>query len=268
MALISFTVDVDRDVNQAVQGSPDAVCPGGCTRFSSSYEGLKIFIEVLNELGIKGTFFMEGKTAEVISADCDLRDLMKIHEIGCHGYNHEDLTGKDSGVILTNEEIKAAVERGINAVKEVFKKDPRGFRAPYLHYDDRIQAIISNLGFKYSSSTVKVDDECVCSENKILEIPVLKTRDSGGRWMQSYLWPLHEGKRSLADYKYLLLKEVPLLVLGDHSWHMVENYSGMFSKEKIKQNTEELRDILSYALDREFEFVTLEEYAERFSSSR
>lgn len=268
MALISFTVDVDRDVNQATQGSPDAVCPDGCTRFSSSSEGLKIFIDVLNELGIKGTFFMEGRTAEVISADCDLRDLMRNHEIACHGYNHEDLTGKDSGVILTNEEIKEAVEKGIRAVREVFKKDPRGFRAPYLHYDDRIRLIISNLGFKYSSSTVKADDECICVKDKILEIPILKTRDSGGRWMQSYLWPLHEGKRSPTDYKYLMSKDVPLLVFGDHSWHVVENYSGMFSKEKVKQNKEELRDILSYALDKDFKFVTLEEYAEEFSSDR
>lgn len=86
--------------------------------------------------------------------------------------------------------------------------------------------------------------------------------------MQSYLWPLHEGKRSPTDYKYLMSKDVPLLVFGDHSWHVVENYSGMFSKEKVKQNKEELRDILSYALDKDFKFVTLEEYAEEFSSDR
>ena len=265
MALISFTVDVDRDVNQVLPGSSAAVCAGGEPRFTSSAAGLRLFLEVLNELGIKGTFFLEGKTAEVINTSEDLAALLKGHECSCHGYHHEDLTGQDSGVILSKEEISAALQKGIDAVEKICGYRPQGFRAPYLHYDQRVQAVAASLGFKYSSSTVKIDEECRCTTAPLLEIPLLKTKDAQGRWMQSYLWPLHEGKRPLADYQYLLKKEVDLLVLGDHSWHLQENYSGIFTKEKIKQNKEELRSLLANALDRQGEFITLAEYAAHFS---
>lgn len=265
MPSVSFTVDVDRDVNAALQGSHEAVCSKGDVRFTSSYKGLLIFVDVLNELGIKGTFFIEGKTAEVFGELCDIKSLMKGHEIGCHGYNHEDLTGTDSKKLMTDEEMEKIIVKGKDAVENVFGIITKGFRAPYLHYDERVESIISKTGFTYSSSTVKSDEECHATvHNNLVEIPVLRTKDRNSKWMQSYLWPLHEGKRSSDDYKYMISKDPELLVFGDHSWHMVENYSQNFSEDRIKQNKEELKDILSYALDKH-EFITLAECAKQFS---
>ena len=92
-----FTVDADRDVNIPIPGSVAAgsIDRGSGTgpRFSSSERGMRILAELLDGLGVRGTFFMEGRTAEV--TDCS---FLAGHCIGLHGYDHEDLTGAQTGV--------------------------------------------------------------------------------------------------------------------------------------------------------------------------
>jgi len=59
---VAFTVDVDRDVNLACQGDVCSISKGGgAPRFGSSARGLELVLQVLEEMGVKGTFFWEGR---------------------------------------------------------------------------------------------------------------------------------------------------------------------------------------------------------------
>ena len=65
-----FTVDLDRDVNFPMEGCREArsLDRGGGTfpRFSSAERGLRILMDILDEIGMKATFFVEGRTSETI----------------------------------------------------------------------------------------------------------------------------------------------------------------------------------------------------------
>ena len=67
-----FTVDADRDVNIPIPGSVAAgsIDRGSGTgpRFSSSERGMSVLVDLLDDIGVRGTFFLEGRTAEM--ADC------------------------------------------------------------------------------------------------------------------------------------------------------------------------------------------------------
>jgi len=97
MTFAAFTIDVDRDVNLPLPGKMEASSMeregGARPRFTSSRRGLELLVDLLGEWGIRGTFFIEARTAKEVAKDLDLSDLVKGHEVGCHGFEHEDLTG-------------------------------------------------------------------------------------------------------------------------------------------------------------------------------
>ena len=112
MRAVAFTVDVDRDVNLACQGEICSISNGGKhPRFDSSARGLQMITGLLEEMGVRGTFFWEGRTAEVLSERMDVRDLMRHQEVALHGYDHEDFTGKETGIVLDRESTGAILTR-------------------------------------------------------------------------------------------------------------------------------------------------------------
>jgi len=272
MRFAAFTVDVDRDVNQPRKGEIKAVsCEVGgdpSARFGSSARGLALIVEALNELGIRGTFFMEAETAERIALDVDIRNLMCGHEIAGHGYGHEDLTGESNEVPLGPEEIGQVIDACTSSLEKLFGKRPAGFRAPYLHTSEMVADALKERGYLYDSSVIRsIEDGGIAPSrhpNGLWEVPLAQGVDGRGKKLQSYLWPLHEGKRPPADYKVLFSQfREGLLVLGDHSWHMVERLGGPVDEEGVRGNVAELKALLGGALDRGIEFTTLKDYIDR-----
>jgi len=112
--------------------------------FNNIRDSLPSIIKVLNEEGIKSTFFVTGKVLEKFGDD--LLDLLKGHEIASHGYNHRRLDKLD----------KINVENEIRKSKIVFSEhglEPMGFRAPKLCVNKKVLDAVSNH-YKYSSSIV------------------------------------------------------------------------------------------------------------------
>lgn len=89
---LCFTVDVDRDVNIPIKGMNKAGSmdrgSGKTPRYDSSAEGLRILTELLDEMGVKATYFAEGRTLMNIGAQA-----LFGREVGIHGLDHEDMTG-------------------------------------------------------------------------------------------------------------------------------------------------------------------------------
>lgn len=271
MRFAAFTVDVDRDVNLPQKGEVNAVSRevGGdaSARFISSARGLRLIVETLNELGIKGTFFMEGETAERIALDVDLKELMAGHEVAGHGYGHEDLTGESSEVPLGPDEIGNVIDACTSSLEKLFGRRPVGFRAPYLHTGSVVVDVLKERGYLYDSSVIRLLEvgriEPSRHPNGLWEVPLAQGVDDRGKKLQSYLWPLHEGKRPLADYELLFSQfKEGLLVLGDHSWHMVERLDGPVPADGVRKNVAELEAFLQAALERGIGFTTVEAYVQ------
>ena len=273
MRRAAITVDVDRDVNQACKGKMAAVSSpvhgSDRTRFSSSRKGLELIVGTLNDLGVRGTFFLEATTALEIDKVADLGELLEGHEIACHAYDHEDLTGTDTGVGMDREDIDDILERSVGVLDELYGEGRRGFRAPYLHSSDDVMDSLKDHGFLYDSSVVEeVRDGSIgpyVSRNGLTEVPIASSRDERGRKIVGYLWPLHEGKRPITDYLRMVdgFKD-GLLVLSTHSWHPVENFCvGQQCEVDVQKGMEDLRELLNHSLDSGVEFVTLAEHVGR-----
>ena len=270
MRAVAFTVDVDRDVNLACQGELCSISNGGkLPRFSSSAKGLALMAGLLEEMGIKGTFFWEGRTAEVLSESMDLKGLMKKHEVALHGYDHEDFAGKETGLPLDRQSTRAVLDKGTGVLDRVFGKEERGFRAPYQRVTDVLLDELHALNFPYDSSeTAELSDGQVRpyrNKNGLPEVPVCWSRDGRGKRIVSYLWPYHEGKRPISDYLDLADGfQEGLLVIATHSWHPVESYcSGLRTSDDVEKGIADLRSLLEHIERSGCELVSIADHLRR-----
>lgn len=244
-----FTVDLDRDVNLPLEGHVAAGSidrgEGTSPRFSSAERGLHLLLDLLDEVGVTATFFVEGRTAETI--DCS---GLSGHCIGMHGYDHEDLTGVSTGADV---DVEAVLSRGFEAVNDNIAR-PVCFRAPYMVCDDTILSAVSGLGVRHDSSVYHRPDEGLApylTSHDVIEHPVPKARDKDGRTIAAYLWPMHEGKRGPSDYVDMAASvDCPEFILATHTWHIVESRdAGLMSDDRVADNLANLRFVLEGIMD-------------------
>ena len=247
-----FTVDLDRDVNLPVEGSMAAGSVdrgfGTSPRFESAERGLSVLLDVLDDVGMKATFYVEGRTSEVV--DCS---VLSGHCIGFHGYDHEDLTGVSTGVPMDADVVEGVMRRGFDAVRDNVS-EPVCFRAPYMVSSPDILAALGRLGIRSDSSVYSFDG---CSPYVlpcgISEYPVPKARDSDGRVIAGYLWPMHEGKRVPQQYIDMASSCDDVFMLATHTWHMVESRDGgVMDRDGVKANADAVRTVLEGVLDTGF----------------
>ncbi len=273
MRRAAITVDVDRDVNQACKGRTAAISSpvngSDQPRFSSSRKGLELIVAAMNDLEVRGTFFFEATTALEISKSADIAELMQGHEIACHAYDHEDLTGLDTGIRIDREEVDDILERSIGVLDSLFGEGRRGFRAPYLHSNDELMESLKEHRFLYDSSVVEeMRDGQIrpyLTKGGLPEVPIASSRDGRGKKIVGYLWPLHEGKRPIGDYLQMVdgFRD-GLLVLSTHSWHPVENFcDGQQCELDVQKGMDDLRTLINHSIDTGVEFVTVAEYVGR-----
>ena len=245
-----FTVDADRDANIPIPGSVAAGSidrgSGTSPRFSSSERGMAVLADLLDDIGIRGTFFVEGRTAEV--TDCS---VLSGHCIGLHGYDHEDLLGRETGIVPDVEDV---LRKGFEAVSDRLSA-PTCFRAPYMSADDRVLDAVRSLGIRDDSSfyTEVGGPSEAYGIGGVTEHPVPKARDRNGRVIAAYLWPMHEGRRVPEDY-IVMAEGMDELVLATHTWHMVETREGgVMDDAWVSGNSDRVRHVLEGVLDLGFE---------------
>jgi polysaccharide deacetylase family protein (PEP-CTERM system associated) len=108
----------------------------------------EVVLGLLDELGVRATFFVLGMTAERYP------DLVREvgergHEIASHGHAHERVYDQ------TPDSFRADVERGLEAVQGAAGVRPVGYRAPAFSITrDAAWAydVLAGLGFEYDSS--------------------------------------------------------------------------------------------------------------------
>ncbi|MCW0983776.1 polysaccharide deacetylase [Agrobacterium sp. BT-220-3] len=107
--------------------------------------GIARILGLMDELGLKATFFTPGWTALAHRAECEAM-VAAGHEIGHHGYLHTlpDRTRLDDAM----EEI----DRGFEALQSALGVRPVGYRAPSGENFPELLAYLKKSGIRYSSS--------------------------------------------------------------------------------------------------------------------
>ncbi len=109
---------------------------------------ISTLLDLLDELGVRATFFVAGVTAErhpEALADVAARG----HEVGCHGYDHVRAYEQ------TPDEFRRDVVRCVDVVERICGVTPAGYRAPWCSITrDSAWAhdVLRDVGFRYDSS--------------------------------------------------------------------------------------------------------------------
>jgi peptidoglycan/xylan/chitin deacetylase (PgdA/CDA1 family) len=128
---ILVTVDMEQD------------CPPYLSTFGGVLQGTPRVLDLLTQLGIKGTFFTTGDVArrfpQVVRSIVDAG-----HELGCHGDSHKRFSLMD----------RTEAEREIRAASATLRAygDVVSFRAPNLDFPESFLPILAEHGYRVDSS--------------------------------------------------------------------------------------------------------------------
>ncbi len=131
-------------VGQGLVQRPDPDEPGLTT-------GLPHIVRLLDEVGARGTFFVEGWS--LLHYPAQVQALLEAgHEVALHGWVHERWTELDP---LEQERI---LSDGLAALRLAGVEAP-GFRAPHGCLSDATPGLLADLGYEFDSSLVSTDDD-------------------------------------------------------------------------------------------------------------
>jgi len=98
-------------------------------------------LDLLREHGARGTFFVIG--ARVRQRPDDVKRIVaEGHELGSHTLTHPRLTE------IEEDEVRAEIAGGLDAIEETLGERPRLFRAPGFYADRRELEIVEELGLE------------------------------------------------------------------------------------------------------------------------
>jgi peptidoglycan/xylan/chitin deacetylase (PgdA/CDA1 family) len=127
--------------------------------------GLPKILNALDAHGIKATFFILAAVADKYP-EAVKEIASKGHEIGCHGYYHENLA------LLSLEDQRSVLKKAKDRLEEVCGKEVKGFRMPEGEMTEGTLKIVKDLGFNYSSSLSDDDVPYLREESQIIELPI------------------------------------------------------------------------------------------------
>lgn len=151
--------------------------------------GMPRIMDLLDRYGVKASFFIPGWTAEHYPKVVE-EIHRKNHEIGHHGYLHENVSRRTKDV---EEEI---LQKGIEILKGFTGVKPVGYRSPAGGYSAHTLQFLTDYGFLYDSSLVGKDEPYYLAvegrEKKLLELPFSWELDDAPHFLFSFV-PYHTG---------------------------------------------------------------------------
>ncbi len=114
--------------------------------------GMPNLLELFRRYDIKTTCFTPGHTIETFPEQC--RQLVEEgHEIGLHGYSHENVT------VMTPEQEEKVLVRCIDVIKDLTGEKPAGFRSPAWEFSKVTSQLLLKYGIMYDRSLMHDDYE-------------------------------------------------------------------------------------------------------------
>ena len=132
-------------------GPMGATSPSMISRGEFGVVGVARILRLLARHDIRATFFVTGHTADTYPDS--LRAIVAAgHEIGHHGYLHENPVALES-----KEAERAVLERGLLALDRSVGVRPRGYRSPAWDNSSHTIELLLEYGFRYESSLMGDD---------------------------------------------------------------------------------------------------------------
>jgi peptidoglycan/xylan/chitin deacetylase (PgdA/CDA1 family) len=107
--------------------------------------GVPRILDLLRDRGIRSSWFIPGHDADM-HPELVARIATEGHEIGNHGYLHENLSNRG------DDEVRDILRRGNRAIERITGVRPVGFRAPDGDFDRHLLELLVEEGFRYDSS--------------------------------------------------------------------------------------------------------------------
>jgi peptidoglycan/xylan/chitin deacetylase (PgdA/CDA1 family) len=260
---VAISLDIDPDANSAVEGRHDALSSPieyGEIRVDACKKGLQKILELLEKYDIYATLFYEARTAQMlIESGMYLPKLSERHEIACHSLKHEDFLGKVSGIPMEEKSIEESIGKAKEILAKIFKREIKGFRAPYTRINRTVVKVLEQLGFQYDSSETATlgtgwagkPYPLTAFDSSLMELALPSFHDAKGKKMSSYLWAIFEGRRVFGEYIDAVVQardiaKQGLFVFSIHPWHLYVDCRGnQFGKDRVRENAENLESIFS-----------------------
>lgn len=109
-------------------------------------EDLDNILDIFKKHKVKATLFVTGQVLELYTDF--VKKWAKDYEIGCHNYFHIPLDEVD---LLEREK---QLKKFVGLYQTIFKKSPKGFRAPRNIIDNKQFEILERYNFAYDSSVI------------------------------------------------------------------------------------------------------------------
>jgi peptidoglycan/xylan/chitin deacetylase (PgdA/CDA1 family) len=162
-AVVCLTFDVDAEAGLGRAAVDEAhLLTTVSERSFGITRGLPRILELLDGLGIPGTFYVPGATVER-HRDEIAGIVERGHELGHHGHDHL----RDAE--LSAPERRAEIERGLAALKSI-GVTPQGYRSPAWELTPETLDLLVRHGFRYDSSCM--GDDRPYRIGPLLELPV------------------------------------------------------------------------------------------------
>ena len=211
--LLTFDFDADSSTRGPYSGRPHEPVARSKGQFGVKV-GLPRILRVLDRHSIKSTFFVPGWTAETYP-DKVRQIVSRGHEIGAHGYRHENLAQLDS-----REGEGEIFRRPIERLVTVAGEKPLGFRAPDWEFSRHTTENLLKFGFKYDSSLMDDDKPYVISRQGrptgIMELPVAWLWDDWGIFETHRRSPNEAFDIWIQEFDALYANKMPYLNITMH----------------------------------------------------
>lgn len=180
-----------------------------CDKSQTMLDGLDVFLELLDSLSIKSSFFVLG---EIANKKINLfKDLTRCgHDISSHGWDHK------RPMKMTLNEFHADLKMNVDLMKKINGDIKFGYRAPCFSIDRQRLDLIKESGFSYDSSRIDFGNHplygsidmkgyknitnSIYSMNNFIEFEITthtffkkNIPISGGGYLRLLPWPLFNG---------------------------------------------------------------------------
>ncbi len=107
--------------------------------------GVPRLLRLFKKYNLPTSFFIPGHSIETFPDQC--RQIVdEGHEIGAHGYSHEN------PVAMTPVQEEAVLAKSVEVIEKISGKAPRGYVAPWWEMSSSTAALLKKYGFTYDHS--------------------------------------------------------------------------------------------------------------------